>query len=416
MQKRFKLITLVIISLLLASFLFSSCTIINNQTYENSSAGEFVDTVQSTLPEDKQNDDLYKVLAYIDYLYQENYVGEIDKEKLITDIMNAYIASVGDKYGMYYSPDMVKELFNGFQGVKTGLGIYVKGTLENDGIKILAVMNDSPAKNAGLKDGEIIFEIGNVLVKDVGYEKALDMLVGEPGSTISLGVKVVEGTEEKVRRVDVIRAEFEAQAVYYHRYALDQSIGVIRVLDFTDAMPKQFKSAVNDLLERGCTSIVFDVRSNTGGTLDSCIEVLDFLLPEGTLAKILDAKGEVVETYSSSEGSIDVPMAVLTDGYTASAAELFTCALKDYGVATIVGTKTYGKGCMQHILELPSGGALRYTTNYFNGPTSENFDGIGITPDVVIELDESLKNKNMFEISDLEDNQLQKACEQLLNN
>ena len=416
MQKRFKLITLVIISLLLASFLFSSCTIINNQTYENSSAGEFVDTVQSTLPEDKQNDDLYKVLAYIDYLYQENYVGEIDKEKLITDIMNAYIASVGDKYGMYYSPDMVKELFNGFQGVKTGLGIYVKGTLENDGIKILAVMNDSPAKNAGLKDGEIIFEIGNVLVKDIGYEKALDMLVGEPGSTISLGVKVVEGTEEKVRRVDVIRAEFEAQAVYYHRYALDQSIGVIRVLDFTDAMPKQFKSAVNDLLERGCTSIVFDVRSNTGGTLDSCIEVLDFLLPEGTLAKILDAKGEVVETYSSSEGSIDVPMAVLTDGYTASAAELFTCALKDYGVATIVGTKTYGKGCMQHILELPSGGALRYTTNYFNGPTSENFDGIGITPDVVIELDESLKNKNMFEISDLEDNQLQKACEQLLNN
>ncbi len=416
MQKRFKLITLVIISLLLASFLFSSCTIINNQTYENSSAGEFVDIVQSTLPEDKQNDDLYKVLAYIDYLYQENYVGEIDKEKLITDIMNAYIASVGDEYGMYYSPDMVKELFNGFQGVKTGLGIYVKGTLENDGIKILAVMNDSPAKNAGLRDGEIIFEIGNVLVKDVGYEKALDMLVGEPGSIISLGVKVVEGTEEKVRRVDVIRAEFEAQAVYYHRYALDQSIGVIRVLDFTDAMPKQFKSAVNDLLERGCTSIVFDVRSNTGGTLDSCIEVLDFLLPEGTLAKILDAKGEVVETYSSSEGSIDVPMAVLTDGYTASAAELFTCALKDYGVATIVGTKTYGKGCMQHILELPSGGALRYTTNYFNGPTSENFDGIGIMPDVVIELDESLKNKNMFEISDLEDNQLQKACEQLLNN
>ena len=416
MQKRFKLITLVIISLLLASFLFSSCTIINNQTYENSSAGEFVDIVQSTLPEDKQNDDLYKVLAYIDYLYQENYVGEIDKEKLITDIMNAYIASVGDEYGMYYSPDMVKELFNGFQGVKTGLGIYVKGTLENDGIKILAVMNGSPAKNAGLRDGEIIFEIGNVLVKDVGYEKALDMLVGEPGSIISLGVKVVEGTEEKVRRVDVIRAEFEAQAVYYHRYALDQSIGVIRVLDFTDAMPKQFKSAVNDLLERGCTSIVFDVRSNTGGTLDSCIEVLDFLLPEGTLAKILDAKGEVVETYSSSEGSIDVPMAVLTDGYTASAAELFTCALKDYGVATIVGTKTYGKGCMQHILELPSGGALRYTTNYFNGPTSENFDGIGITPDVVIELDESLKNKNMFEISDLEDNQLQKACEQLLNN
>ena len=380
--------------------------------YDDATPGEIVDITQSELPEDKQNADLYKILSYIDMLYQENYVGDIDNEALISNLMNAYIALVGDQYGAYYSPEMVEELFGGFEGVKSGLGIYVKGTLENDGVKILAVMNDSPAKKAGLQDGEIIYEVDGVLVKDVGYDAALDMLAGDIGSTVKLKVD----NQGAKREVSVERSKYEAQAVFYHRYQLDQSVGVIRILDFTDAMPKQFKAAVNDLLSKGCTSLVFDVRSNGGGTLDSCIEVLDYLLPRGTLAKILDADENVLKTYSSDENEINVPFAVLTDGYTASAAELFTCALKDYQKAVVVGTKTYGKGCMQQVLELPNGGALRYTTNYFNGPTSENFDGIGITPDIVIEMDESIINKNLFEITDLEDNQLQKACEQLLNN
>jgi carboxyl-terminal processing protease len=109
-------------------------------------------------------------------------------------------------------------------------------------------------------------------------------------------------------------------------------------------------------------------------------------------------------------------MAVLTDGHTASAAELFTCALKDYGKATIIGTKTYGKGCMQNVFELPCGGALRYTTNLFNGPTSPNFDGIGISPDITVELDSTLSQKNYFEISDSEDNQIKGAYNALKNN
>ena len=412
MQKRLKVITLVIITLLLASVLFSSCSFIYPHSLEDATPGEVVDSLQGELDPDEQNSELYKVLAYIDYLYQENYVGTIDKEKLIYDLMNAYIASVGDPYGMYYTPEMVKELFSGFEGVKSGLGVYVRNALSEGGIKILAVMQNSPAQKAGLNDGEIIYAIDGTFVEEVGYDVALDLLVGDIGSTVTVGVIGESGK----RNVDVVRSEFEAQAVFYHRYQLDQSVGVIRILEFTEAMPKQFKAAVNDLLAKGCTSLVFDVRSNGGGTLDSCLEVLDYLLPRGTIAKILDSDKKVIKTYSSDDNSIDVPMAVLTDGYSASAAELFTCALKDYGVATIVGTKTYGKGCMQNVLELPTGGALRYTTNYFNGPVSENFDGVGIMPDEVIEIDESVKDKNFFEITDLEDNQLQKACELLLNN
>ena len=412
MRKRLKVITLVIISLLLASLLFSSCSFYYTPTLEDATPGEVVDSIQGELDEDKQNSELYKVLAYIDYLYQENYVGEIDKEKLIYDLMNAYIASVEDPYGMYYTPEMVEELFSGYDGVKSGLGIYVRNALSEGGIKILAVMKNAPAQKAGLNDGEIIYSVDGALVQEVGYEAALDLLSGEIDSTVTVGVIGQDGK----RDVEVVRSSFEAQAVFYHRYQLDQSVGVIRIIEFTDAMPKQFKAAVEELLAKGCTSLVFDVRSNGGGTLDSCLEVLDYLLPSGTLAKILDSDKNVIKTYSSSEGSIDVPMAVLTDNHTASAAELFTCALKDYGAAKIIGTKTYGKGCMQKVLELPTGGALQYTTNYFNGPKSENFDGVGIMPDVVIEIDESVKDVNLFELTDLKDNQLQKACEILLNN
>lgn len=158
------------------------------------------------------------------------------------------------------------------------------------------------------------------------------------------------------------------------------------------------------------------MRGNGGGTLDSCLEMLDFLLPYGVLAYITDADGNVVETHYSRDGGIDVPMAILVDGGTASAGELFTCALMDRANATVVGTKTYGKGCMQNVTTLPTGGALKYTTNLYNGPTTPNFDGVGITPEVYIELSEEIAGKNLFEISDEADNQLKSAYEALKNN
>jgi carboxyl-terminal processing protease len=187
-------------------------------------------------------------------------------------------------------------------------------------------------------------------------------------------------------------------------------------MDFNQNTPAQFENAVNKLLANGCTSLVFDVRSNGGGTIDSCIEMLDFLLPYGVIAYITDKDDNVVETHYSQDGGIDVPMAVLVDGGTASAAELFTCTLMDRVGVAVVGTKTYGKGCMQNILSLPTGGALKYTTNLFRCPTSPNFDGVGITPSIYVELSENNIGKSYFEISDEDDNQLKSAYDALKNN
>ena len=422
MQKKVNVSTLVIsiVSAVLITFIitFSGTQIANSLTalisaHNNaSSIGAQIDAMQNELPEDKRNPELFKTLAMVDYLYQSGYINDIDNDDLAHFLANAYIAYAEDKYGVYYSADEVDALFGSFEGTLSGLGVYIKTTLEADGIKIFAVMENSPAEDAGLNSGDIILEIDGTLVKDIGYEGASDMLLGKSGTVVNL--KVLRNGE--IKEISVTRRSFESQSVFYRKYALDKTVGIVRIIEFNQNTPAQFENAVKTLLGGGCTSLVFDVRSNGGGTLDSCLEMLDFLLPNGVLAYITDANGEVVETYYSYDGGIDVPMAVLVDGNTASAAELFTCALMDRANVPIVGTKTYGKGCMQNVLTLPTGGALRYTTNLFNGPTSPNFDGVGISPSVYVELSSELQNKNYFEITDEADNQLKSAYDALKNN
>ena len=422
MQKKVNVSTFVIsiITAVLITFIvtFSGTQIANSISTlisahkDLNSLGAQIDSLQNELPEDKRNPELFKTLAIVDYLYQSGYVDGVNNDDLTYFLVNAYIAYVGDKYGVYYTPEQVESVFGSFEGTLSGLGVYIKTTLESDGIKIYEVMDDSPAKDAGLASGDIILEIDGVLVKEVGCDQAADMLLGESGTTAHL--KILRGEETK--EITVTRRSFITQSVFYHKYALDETVGIVRILEFNNNTPAQFENAVNALLDGGCTSLVFDVRSNGGGTLDSCFEMLDFLLPYGVIAYTTDADGNVVETHYSNDGGIDVPMAILVDGATASASELFTCTLMDRVGATVVGTKTYGKGCMQSVLSLPTGGALKYTTNYFDCPNSPNFDGVGITPTVYVELSEENSGKSYFEISDEEDNQLMSAYEALKNN
>lgn len=421
MQKKVNVSTFVIsiVTAVLITFIvtFSGTQIANSITSlisahnDLNSLGGQIDSLQNQLPEEKRNPDLFKTLAIVDYLYQSGYIGDVNNDDLTYFLANAYIAYVGDKYGVYYTPEQVDSLFGGLTGTLSGLGVYIKTTLDSDGIKIYAVMDDSPAKDAGLMSGDIILEIDGTLVKDAGYDQAADMLLGESGSSVNL--KVLRNGETV--EITVIRRSFVSQSVFYHKYALDDTVGVVRIIDFNQNTPAQFENAVNSLLDSGCTSLVFDVRSNGGGTLDSCLEMLDLLLPYGVSAYITDADGNVVETHYSQGEGIDVPMAILVDGGTASAAELFTCTLMDRAGAIVVGTKTYGKGCMQNVLSLPTGGALKYTTNLFNGPITPNFDGVGIAPTVYVELSEENSGKNYFEISDEKDNQLMSAYEALKN-
>ena len=417
MQRKVNLTTL-IVSLVVAIIVTFTVTFTVVQTVnslidlkeKNESATSAVESWQAELEEEKRNPELFEALAMVDYFYQSRFVSDINKEALIYNLMNAYIACVGDRYGVYYPPEQVESLMGELDGKNVGIGVYVKGYKDGDtGIKILEVMQDSPAQMAGVKKGDIITHVDGEAVTSLGYEGTIAKIAGEPGTNVTIKIT----RDGKTQEIKIERNEFKAQSVFYRRYALDSTVGVVRIIEFNNETPSQFKGAVNKLLADGCTSLVFDVRSNPGGTLASCLEILDFLLPAGEIVKITDPDGTIVDTHYSDKNEINVPMAVLTDGATASAGELFTCALRDYNKAVVVGTKTYGKGCMQEVFTLPNGGALRITTQMYNPPKSDNYDGVGITPDKVVELDGSLKELNYFEITDAVDNQLGVAYEAL---
>jgi len=365
----------------------------------------------NALPEDNRSIELYYKLAMIDYYYRHQYANEIDEDKLLYYVLNGYVEGAGDKYGEYYTADDFKSITQENQGNTVGIGVYVNYSQEYNAIKILSVMENSPAHKAGVKAGDVITYVDGESVSQLGYYVALEKVKGEEGTKVNL--TLIRNGEEV--SLTVTRAKVETETVFYHQYEYDKTIGVVRVIEFNNAVPKQFKAAIEDLMSKGVTSLVFDMRSNPGGTLTSVVEMLDYLLPEGDIAHVTDANGNVQKTYKSDASYLKgiEKMAVLTNENTASAAELFTCALKDYEKAIIVGTKTYGKGSMQTVYMLPDGTGLRLTTNKYNPPISENYDGVGIKPDIEIELSEALAGKSPFEYTDSDDNQLQKACEAL---
>ena len=211
----------------------------------------------------------------------------------------------------------------------------------------------------------------------------------------------------------ITRAKVEEINVFSHVCDLDSTVGVIKLTGFDYKTPDQFKGAMEALAGEGCDKFIIDVRYNPGGELQSVVSILDYLLPEGPIIRIFDSDDKLVQQHSSDAECVNSPIAVLTNGRTASAAELFTSALRDYDKAVVVGTTTYGKGCMQTTVEMPDGGALSVTYRMYKPPFSEGYHDIGITPDIEVDLDEALADKNVYKITDEEDNQLRAALDAL---
>ena len=205
------------------------------------------------------------------------------------------------------------------------------------------------------------------------------------------------------------RGHYSEQTVLSRLYSKDTSVGVIRISQFEGVTPEQFKNAVSELTAEGAKKLIVDLRNNPGGDRDSICQVLDCILPEGPLLRVKKSDGEIEVTNTSDASCIDIPIAVVVNGNTASAAELFTSAMRDYGRAKIVGTTTYGKGCMQTFYPLSDGSVFKVTTAMYYPPYSDNYDGVGIVPDREVVLDESLHGKSLYVITDEEDNQLAAA-------
>lgn len=336
-------------------------------------------------------------------IYGENYIGEIDPEELETGVMLGFVYGTGDRYGEYMDAKTYAEFTSDTEGDTEGIGIMVIENADTGLIEVVEVMANSPALESGIHVGDLICKIEGQDAAEMGYYKALDMMLGKAGTTAEF--TVLRGTEYVDFSIE--RRHVEQINVNYHMYS-DAKTGIVRVTSFDTVTAAQFIQAVEELQKQGAERYVFDMRNNTGGLLDSVVEILDYLLPEGAIIRISGNDG-VEEVISSDSAEFDAPMAVLVNGSTASAAELFTAALRDYEKSVTVGTTTFGKGSMQTVIPFSDGSALRVTYKMYSPPVSDNYDGVGITPDLEIELDEALSGKSIYSITDAEDNQLQAA-------
>ncbi|MBQ7312415.1 MAG: PDZ domain-containing protein [Clostridia bacterium] len=350
-------------------------------------------------------------LAEVDSLYRNYYIGDMDDERLIDSVIAGYVMGTGDDYAAYYNKEGFESLIQDLEGEMAGIGVNVIYNTDYRLIEILSVTEGSPADKAGVMPGDLVVTVGEEKesVAEFGYQPSINKLRGEIGTTAIFSVLRGENYSETVDFA-IIRDKITEQTVMHHVYGPDKTIGVIKISGFDAKTPVQFVDSVETLQKEGCDKLIIDLRYNPGGELSSIVTTLDYILPSGPIIRIFDADGKEVKKYTSEATELKMPMAVVVNSSTASAAELFTSAVRDYDKATIVGETTYGKGCMQTTVPLSDNSAVSITYRMYSPPFSENYHGIGIVPDVEVKLDEALLTKNIYKITDEEDNQLAAAA------
>ena len=431
-MKKTKLISLV--SLILCVIVLASCNFYAPGTSSSNSSESSKITATPNLISD-----LLETYSY----YNVN----LTSDDISRAVVAAYKELTGDLYARYYTAEEYTELMSENTGDNQGVGITITENAEYNCIEIISVLPNTPAEKAGLLVGDLIVHVGigdaAESVSEIGYEIALNKMKGVSGTNLEIGI-VRNGNFDEIIEFSITREPFTAESVIYAVSAADSTVGIVKILNFDLTTPVQFKAAMEDLIKKGCRAFVYDVRNNPGGDLASISAVLSLFLNEGDTIIITEDRLKNTETdvckpvrYAGDYSSCNIakdeigkyrsyPSAVIINGNTASAAELFTGTLKAYGLSTIVGETTYGKGCMQSIIPLSNfgssyTGALKLTTKYYRPHGMDNYHGVGITPteNYTIELSEEAKKINHYKLIlaeyQLLDNQLSKAIEAIKN-
>lgn len=344
--------------------------------------------------------EMYNKVDEINKIVRKNYNGEIDETELLDSISEGFAFGIGDAYAEYYTAQEYSELKDDLNGKVVGIGISCVKDTEGYA-RLLSVYPDSPAEISGLMKGDQIVKVAGIDVL-TNYNEALAALKGDAGEAVVVTYRREgEDVEVEVTRRKVTVPSVESEM-------LDGDIAYIKITEFSSNTVNQFESAVGTALDKKAKGIIFDIRNNGGGTVKSAAQMIDTIVPEGPVVSSTDKNGQTKVIYSSDSADVDIPIVVVVNKNTASAAELFAAALRDYEKAKLVGSTTYGKGVMQDIYPLDDGSAIKITTAEFNPPTSENFDGTGLKPDFVVDLSAE-QEKTWYELDSTNDPQLIKA-------
>lgn len=332
------------------------------------------------------------------------YLDKVDDQKLEDYAYKGMIAGLGDPYATYYTKKELAEVMEADEGVYSGVGALLQKDEKTGYIRIVRVFKGSPAEEAGVRKQDLIYKInGKEISADEDLTNLVSKIKGKEGTT----VKVTFLRDGKERSVILTRRKVETPTV--ESQMLRDSIGYVQITEFDDITVTQFDKAVSKLEKQGMKSLIIDLRDNPGGLVTSVTSIADRILGKGVVVSIKSKNGKEMEYKAKTKECVDVPIAVLINGNSASASEILAGAIQDYKVGTIVGTTSFGKGIVQDTIQLSDGSAVKLTIANYYTPKGRNIHKKGITPDVKVKLSKKLENKS--EIKKSEDNQLQKAME-----
>lgn len=369
-----------------------------NDNKNTESTVNAADTVES-------DEEILEKVNKLELLIDKYYLKEVDQEALADGIYKGVMKSLGDPYSTYYTEEEYKALEESSKGIYSGIGASVSQDVTTGVISVVKPFVTGPAYEAGLLPGDILYKVNDVEVTGMDLTEVVSRIKGKEGTNAILTV-IREGNKEPME-FSIPRRTIEVPTIEYEM--LDNSIGYISISEFDEVTALQFRSAIEDLDKQGQKGLVIDVRNNPGGLLDTVVDMLNRMLPEGLIVYTEDKYGIREEKTSDGKEEFNKPVVVLINGNSASASEIFAGAMQDYEKATIVGTTSFGKGIVQSIIPLRDGTAIKITVSKYFTPKGQDIHGVGIQPDVTVELDEALQNKVV--VDKAEDNQLQKAME-----
>ena len=347
----------------------------------------------------KKSEELYNTID--DY-----YLNEIDNNKLQDGIYKGMVDSLGDQYTVYYNAEEYKQFTTSSSGTYCGIGVAVSQNASTGAITVVKTFKKGSGEKEGMLPGDIIYKVKGKKIEGLELSKVVSQIKGEEGTY----VKVTVLRDGKEIEFNLERRKLEIDTVTYRIEEKDgKKIGYIAVSEFDEVTASQFKNAIAELEKEGIKGLVIDLRDNPGGLLDVTCEMLDRMIKKGILVYTVDKNGKRIDEEATDNLSFDKPVAILVNGNSASASEVFSGAMKDYNVATLVGTKTFGKGIVQSIVPFGDGSAMKVTVSRYYTPNGINIHGTGIEPDVEVKLDEKAVKDGKLDRK--EDNQLDKALD-----
>lgn len=342
----------------------------------------FNNTVSSV----KNKERMYNKLSEVDRYVRANEYFDINDDTLNDTIASGYMLGISDRYARYYSAKAYSERVGLANGRLMGIGVAVVKDPSSGYARIIRVYDNTPATNVGLEVGGFITAIGDTSTRSMSDTAAMtSALLGEEGSTVN--IKYLTPLREE-QSFEIIHANYTTPSISTVRL-MDNGVGYLRIDSFTSGTAVEFRNAVNSLTNQGATSLIFDLRDNSGENLNAALVATDYCVPSGLIAQSQDKGGNVTDLRMSDENEITLPMVCLVNGSTASGAELFANALRKMAGATIVGSTTAGKGVLlSDPQSLSDGSAVVITVGILLDNEGKNWNGIGLTPDV----DASLTN------------------------